>query len=236
MCAPVGYRRRSRGRDRPRRGRRPGDHRQPDPRRGQTSPPGRRAGGQYHFNVGYQLACPHESFTVWLSPHPGRDEIDTRRPENLRVIPTGDPDADRLAGIRSDAESFHSNYKRTLLVDRAMSLGWRRGLVDLYCFALYNNALTEHRATEQAATVSGSADGHDRPRLTPALVRSTRRSPTRVDPQRPPTPQPRLLPSRRRPCPNTLRTDDAAPIAALDHSPTIPLAPLNSGRRCPPAV
>ncbi len=29
-----------------------------------------------------------------------------------------------------------------------MSLGWRRGLVDLYCFALYNNALTEYRAAE----------------------------------------------------------------------------------------
>jgi len=104
----------------------------------------RRAGGQYHFNVGYQLDCPLESFTVWLSPHPGKDG-DTRRPEQLRVIPHTDPDSQRLYGLRSDAESFHSNYKRTLIVDRAMSLGWRRGLVDLYCFSLYNNALAEYR-------------------------------------------------------------------------------------------
>lgn len=31
-----------------------------------------------------------------------------------------------------------------------MSLGWRRGLIDLYCFVLYNNALTENRAAETA--------------------------------------------------------------------------------------
>lgn len=107
----------------------------------------RRAGGQFHFNVGYELDCPGEPFTVWLSPHPGRDS-DTARPEHLRILPAGDLDAQRLYGIRSDAESFHSNFKRTLIVDRAMSLGWRRGLVDLYCFAMLNNALTEHRAAE----------------------------------------------------------------------------------------
>lgn len=108
----------------------------------------RRAGGQYHFNVGYELACPAGPFTVWLSPHPGKNG-ETARPEQLRVLPAGDVDAHRLYGIRSDAESFHSNYKRTLIVDRAMSLGWRRGLVDLYCFALLNNALTEHRAAQE---------------------------------------------------------------------------------------
>jgi hypothetical protein len=115
----------------------------------------RRAGGQFHFNVGWELDCPGEPFTVWLSPHPGKDS-DLGRPEQLRLLPTGDPDAQRLQGIRSDAESFHSNYKRTLIVDRAMSLGWRRGLVDLYCFTLLNNALTEHRAAqaEQAASPS----------------------------------------------------------------------------------
>ena len=75
----------------------------------------RRAHGGFHFNVGYELAWPGGSFTVWLSPHPGR-EGDTARPEQLRVLPTGDPDAQRLYGVRSDAEGFHSNYKRTLIV------------------------------------------------------------------------------------------------------------------------
>lgn len=106
----------------------------------------RRANGRHHFNVGYELTCPTENFTVWLSPHPGNDSSDASRAEHLRVIPNDDPDALRLYGLRSDAESFHSNYKRTLIVNRAMSLGWRRGLTDLYCFSLYNNALTEYRA------------------------------------------------------------------------------------------
>lgn len=125
----------------------------------------RRAGGSYHFNVGYQLHCLREPFTVWLSPHPGRDG-DTARPEQLRVLPTGDPDAQRLYGIRSDAESFHSNYKRTLIVDRAMSLGWRRGLVDLYAFALLNNALTEHRAAQDEQTAATRTRPHSLPGVT----------------------------------------------------------------------
>jgi hypothetical protein len=78
----------------------------------------RRSGGTYHFNVGYELDCPSGPFTVWLSPHP-RKEDESARPEQLRLLPFGDPDAQRLAGIRSDAEGFHSNYKRTLIVDRA---------------------------------------------------------------------------------------------------------------------
>ncbi|WP_157210207.1 hypothetical protein [Nocardioides aequoreus] len=111
----------------------------------------RRRDGHYHFNVGYQLACPYETVTVWLSPHPDKNAApgDHRRPEQLRILPTGDPDALRLAGIRSDAESFHSNYKRTLIVNRAMSKGWQRGLIDLYCFTVLNNALAEHRHAEQ---------------------------------------------------------------------------------------
>lgn len=118
----------------------------------------RRGTGAYHFNVAYRLNCPIEPFTVWLSPHAGKDD-DQGRPENLRVIPTTDPDAQRLQGIRNDAESFHSHYKRTLIVNRAMSLGAHRGLVDLYCFALYNTALTEYHHQQQitgARTLPGS--------------------------------------------------------------------------------
>lgn len=109
----------------------------------------RRSGGQYHFNIGYHLECPTEPFTVWLSPHPGPGG-DTHRPQNLRIIAPTDPDFPVMYGLRNDAESFHANLKRTLLVDRAMSLGWRRGLVDVYCFALLNNALAEAAAQTRA--------------------------------------------------------------------------------------
>jgi len=108
----------------------------------------RRVNGEYHFNLGYEIACPYGDFTTWLSPH--GTSGDTSRPENLRALPDDDPDSLRLRGLRSDAESFHSNYKRTLLTDRAMTLGWRRGLLDVYAFGLLNNALTELRAVGEA--------------------------------------------------------------------------------------
>ncbi|MEV7431842.1 hypothetical protein AB0N29_19680 [Nocardioides sp. NPDC092400] len=105
----------------------------------------RRATGEYHFNIGYRIPCPREPCTTWLSPHPGRRN-DTGRPHNIRIIAESDPDFAHLYGLRNDAENFHSNLKRTLIVDRAMSLGWRRGLIDIYCYALLNNALAEHQA------------------------------------------------------------------------------------------
>ena len=100
-----------------------------------------RKNGEYHLNLGYAVPCKRGEFEVWLSPHAQHE--DDPRPEHLRPIPTGDPDNVRIRGIRSDAEAVHSQYKRTLIADRAMSLGWRRGLIDYYAFALYSNALAD---------------------------------------------------------------------------------------------
>lgn len=105
----------------------------------------RRSDGTYHFSVGYQVPCPAGPFLVWVSPHADRADDDARRAEHVRVIAATDPDGQRVVGIRSDAESHHYHYKRTLLVGRAMSLGWRRGLLDQYSYALLNNALALHR-------------------------------------------------------------------------------------------
>jgi hypothetical protein len=101
----------------------------------------RRADGRFHFNVGYRIDCARAPFETWLSPH-AKNPGDPR-PEALRVFPDGDPDTLRLRGLRSDAESVHSGFKRTLITERAMSLGWRRGLIDYYAFAWYTNALAE---------------------------------------------------------------------------------------------
>ncbi|MDO8107209.1 hypothetical protein Q6348_08375 [Isoptericola sp. b441] len=109
----------------------------------------RRKDGTHHFNVGYRIPCPAGDFTTWLSPHPtGPGDP---RPEQLRILADDDPDAMVIRGIRSDAESNHAQFKRTLITERAMSLGWRRGLIDYYAFAWYSNALTHHRANELAA-------------------------------------------------------------------------------------
>lgn len=113
----------------------------------------RRQNGGYHFNVGYRLTCPLGDFDVWLSPHPQRPG--DPRPEALRILPDGDPDNLRLRGLRSDAESVHSGFKRTLLVERAMALGWRRGLLDYYAYAWYTNAMAEQalRAGQTESTL-----------------------------------------------------------------------------------
>lgn len=100
-----------------------------------------RRSGEYHFNVGYTIACPAGEFVAWLTPHGEGGDRDHQRAEWVRVIARGEPDFDLLYGLRNDSESFHAQYKRTLLVDRAMSLGWRRQLLDVVCFGLLNNAL-----------------------------------------------------------------------------------------------
>lgn len=111
----------------------------------------RRANGQFHFSVGYEIPCAADPFWVWVSPHPDRPGGQAGRPENLRIIAATDPDGQRLVGLRSDAEGHHRQFKSTLLVGRAMSLGWRRGLLDHYCFALLNNALVRHRALQRSS-------------------------------------------------------------------------------------
>ncbi len=80
--------------------------------------------------------------------------------EIFRLLPDGDPDNLNIRGIRSDAESSHSQFKRTLITERAMSVGWRRGLIDYYAFAWYSNALTEWHAAakKEGANAQGRQD------------------------------------------------------------------------------
>ncbi|MEI8405203.1 MAG: hypothetical protein WCG96_08000 [Actinomycetes bacterium] len=98
-----------------------------------------RKDGTYRFTMAVEIPCRHGAFTVWLSPHataPG----DTT-PEHVRLIPPADPDFNLLYGLRNDAESFNSAFKRSLLVDRAASVGWRRQLFDLLGFVVLQNSL-----------------------------------------------------------------------------------------------
>ncbi|MDA8073605.1 MAG: hypothetical protein M0Z82_18865, partial [Actinomycetota bacterium] len=60
--------------------------------------------------------------------------------------------------------SINSQFKRSLLVDRAASVGWERQLFDVLGFAVLQNSLTWAAAREQGA----------RPTL--AVVRGERRS------------------------------------------------------------
>lgn len=105
----------------------------------------RRSTGRYHFTIGYDIPCGAGSFTAWVTPHALAGEDDHRRADAVRVIAEGEDDFTRLYGLRNDSESFNSQLKRTLLVDRAMSLGAQRQLLDVLCYAVVHNAATQYR-------------------------------------------------------------------------------------------
>ena len=108
--------------------------------------------GRYRFSAAYEIPCTQGPFWVWLSPHAERGDADAHRAETFRIITAGDPDGARLYGIRSDAESHHSQFKQTLRNSRAMSLGAARGLLDQYAYALGHNAVIATRNTTAATT------------------------------------------------------------------------------------
>ncbi len=105
----------------------------------------RRPGGGYRFSLGAELPCPRQPFTIWVSPHPNPGDTDHRRPENIRLLPPADDAFDPRYAVRNDAESFNAHFKATLLVDRAMSLGWRRQLIDLLAFGILTNTWAARR-------------------------------------------------------------------------------------------
>jgi hypothetical protein len=104
----------------------------------------KRKNGRYHFTAGYTVPCPAGEFLAWISPHP-QHPGDVGRPDAVRLIAEGEPDFD-VYTLRSDSESHNSGFKRTLLVDRAQSLGGRRQLLDFLSYGLLTNAITAHHA------------------------------------------------------------------------------------------
>lgn len=112
----------------------------------------RRGSGRYHFNVAYQVPCPSGEFLAWVTPHALAGEDDHARADAVRVIAEGETEFATLYGLRNDAESFNAQLKRTLLIDRAMSLGGARQLLDVLCFAHLHNATNALRAGALPAT------------------------------------------------------------------------------------
>jgi hypothetical protein len=117
----------------------------------------RRSTGRFHFNVAYEVPCPAEPFQAWITPHALAGDSDHKTADAVRIIAEGEPDFDRLYGLRNDAESFNSQLKRSLLVDRAMSLGGYRQLLDVLCYGLLHNAVNAYRASAFTTTSTASA-------------------------------------------------------------------------------
>lgn len=115
---------------------------------------GRGRRGGYRFTLGVTVPSPRGDFTAWISPHPQPGDSTHGRPDQLRLIHETDPYFQTLYGLRNDSESINSNYKRTLVADRAAALGWRRQVLDLLSWALLTNTLAEHQYGERGAAAA----------------------------------------------------------------------------------
>jgi hypothetical protein len=103
--------------------------------------------GRYRWYNDYQLPTAYDDQVITVRLH-GNDEDQARklnRTENLRPIPPGDPDFERLFPRRNDAESINRHLDDTMWLGRAHSIGHARQRLNLLGFALCVNSLALHR-------------------------------------------------------------------------------------------
>ena len=99
--------------------------------------------GRYRWYNDYQLPASYDDQVITVRLH-GNDEDQARklnRTENLRPIPPGDPDFERLFPRRNDAESINRHLDDTMWLGRAHSIGHARQHLNLLGFALTVNSL-----------------------------------------------------------------------------------------------
>ena len=106
--------------------------------------------GRYRWHNDYQLPSHLGAGTLTVPLHGNAEDTARKlnRTESLRPIPPGDPDFERIFGLRSDAESINCSLEDTLYLRRVHSHGRTRQLVNLLGWALMNNSLTltQHQA------------------------------------------------------------------------------------------
>ena len=105
------------------------------------------ADGTFRTYVEYEVAHPRggEPQTLRERTYNDPDKDSFNRAENIRQIPPGDPDYERLKGRRSDAEAANRQIDADLYLRRAHSVGAYRQLFDLIGFAFAQNSLARHR-------------------------------------------------------------------------------------------
>ena len=111
----------------------------------------RRSDGTWRFNLAVTIPCPHGDFEHWTSPH--ATDTEAWRPEHLRLLPPDDPTFQKLYGLRNDLEALNNTFKRSLLVNRATSVGWERQLIDMYSYAVLHNSTAIAQVTSSRATI-----------------------------------------------------------------------------------
>lgn len=106
----------------------------------------RNPGGDYRTYVEYEVPHPEGRKRIKIREATFNRADDTfNRAENVRQIPPGDPDFDRLIGRRSDAEAANRVVDDHLYLRRAMSIGARGQLFDLVCHAFMQNSVARLR-------------------------------------------------------------------------------------------
>jgi hypothetical protein len=108
--------------------------------------------GNFRFYGRYRLPDDYGAGIITVRHGNTPEDRDRRfnRAENLRPIPPGDPDFERLYRRRRDAESINRLLKDTLFLRRAHSVGHLRQEADLLGFALLVNSLTRARCRDPA--------------------------------------------------------------------------------------
>ncbi len=102
--------------------------------------------GTFRWYNDYRLPADYGSAVITVRLH-GNDEDRKRgfnRTENVRPIPPGDPDFERLYRRRNDAESINRHLDDTLWLRRAHSVGHLRQTLNVLTYALGINALAVH--------------------------------------------------------------------------------------------
>src|SRR3954453_18522463 len=109
--------------------------------------------GRYRWYNDYQLPASYDDQVITVRLHANEDDQARKlnRTENLRPIPPGDPDFERLFPRRNDAESINRHIEDTMWLGRAHSNGHARQHLNLLGFALTVNSLALHRHREREA-------------------------------------------------------------------------------------
>jgi hypothetical protein len=103
--------------------------------------------GRYRWYNDYRLPARYEHQIITVRLHGNNEDAARKlnRTENLRPIPPGDPDFERLFPRRNDAESINRHLDDTMWLGRAHSVGHVRQQLNLIGFALTVNSLALHR-------------------------------------------------------------------------------------------
>ena len=115
--------------------------------------------GKFRWYNDYRLPERLGGGVVTVRLHPTDDDTKRKfnRTENVRPIPSTDPDFAGLYGRRNDAESINRALDDTLWLRRAHSIGHRRQHLNLLTFTLGVNSLALHRHHEPTPTIRHQA-------------------------------------------------------------------------------